>query len=180
MATAGEWENFLSFEAVTFFPSTPTRAWRFALYSSSRVYLSGARCHVRWLQPFLYVWAAPASLLGLSLIPIALFQGGSAAIVHGIVEAHGGIITKLLRVGLLWVGSGAAITLGHVVWGRDRTCLEKSRDHERIHVAQYERWGPFFIPLYLLVSLVAYAQGRDPYLDNCFEREAFEKTMGDD
>ena len=38
---------------------------------------------------------------------------------------------------------------------------------------QYERWGPFFLPAYLLSSLVALLLGRDPYLDNRFEREAF-------
>ena len=131
---------------------------------------------MRWHQPLLYLWAAPATLLGLSLVPITLMQGGSCRIVRGVVEAQGGIITALLRKGLPWVGSGAAVTLGHVVWGCDRQCLDRSRDHERIHVAQYERWGPLFIPLYLLASLFAYSRGRDPYLDNPFEREAFDRA----
>ena len=38
---------------------------------------------------------------------------------------------------------------------------------------QYERWGPFFIPAYLLSSLVQLLRRRDPYLDNRFEREAY-------
>jgi hypothetical protein len=95
--------------------------------------------------------------------------------VLGVVEVHGGIITRLLRHGLPWVGGGAAMTLGHVVWGRDETCLEASRAHEHVHVAQYERWGPLFIPLYLSASLVAWLRGRDPYFDNPFEHEAFER-----
>ena len=66
------------------------------------------------------------------------------------------------------------MTLGHVVWGCDATCLEFSRAHERIHVRQYERWGPFYIPIYLAASAVAAARGLDPYLDNPFEREAYE------
>jgi hypothetical protein len=129
---------------------------------------------MRWYQPFLYLWAAPASIVGLSMIPIALLQGGSARIVRGVVEAHGGIITRLLRTGLPWVGSGAAITFGHVVWGCDENCLELSREHERVHVRQYERWGPLFIPLYLAMSAFAAARGLDPYRDNRFERQAFE------
>ena len=131
---------------------------------------------MRWYQPLLYLWAAPATLLGLSLIPVALLQGGSSRLVRGVIEAHGGVITKLLKIGLPWVGAGAAVTLGHVVWGCDQMCLEKTREHERVHVTQYERWGPFFIPLYLAFSLVAYLRGKNAYRDNPFEREAFGET----
>jgi hypothetical protein len=65
------------------------------------------------------------------------------------------------------------MTLGHVVIGRDRDCLDHSRAHERIHVRQAERWGPLFIPAYLLASLFAKLRGRDAYRDNPFEREAY-------
>jgi hypothetical protein len=130
---------------------------------------------MRWFQPILYLWAAPATLVGLSLIPLALLQGGRVSIVRGVIEAHGGIITRLLRGGLPWIGSGAAITLGHVVWGCDATCLDIYRDHERVHVRQYERWGPLFIPLYLVAAAIASWKGLDPYRDNPFEREAFER-----
>ena len=68
------------------------------------------------------------------------------------------------------------MTLGHVVWGRDQACLDDTRDHERVHVHQYERWGPLFIPAYLLSSLYMKLRGRHPYWDNPFEREAFETT----
>jgi hypothetical protein len=129
---------------------------------------------VRWYRIPLYLWAAPATLLGLLLIPIALWQNGSARIVDGVIEAHGGIITAFLRRGLPWVGAGSAMTLGHVVWGRDQHCLEVTRVHERVHVTQYERWGPLFMPLYLAASLAAKFRGKHPYLDNPFEREAFE------
>lgn len=125
-------------------------------------------------RALIYVWVSPASVLGLSLIPIALLQGGGARLVDGVIEAHGGIITRLLRRGLPWVGAGAALTLGHVVWGCDAKCLDRTRVHERVHVRQYERWGPFFIPLYLALSAVAAARGLDPYHDNQLEREAFD------
>jgi hypothetical protein len=131
---------------------------------------------MRWYQPLVYVWAAPATAIGLSLVPVALLQGGRVCVVRGVVEAHGGIITRLLRTGLPWVGPGAAITFGHVVWGSDQSCLDTSRDHEHVHVRQYERWGPFFIPLYLAASASAAWKGLDPYRDNPFEREAFEQT----
>jgi hypothetical protein len=49
-----------------------------------------------------------------------------------------------------------------------------SRAHERVHVRQYERWGPLFLPSYLFLSLYMYLRGCDPYRDNPFEREAFD------
>ena len=72
------------------------------------------------------------------------------------------------------IGSGAAaLTLGHVVWGRDGQCLVRSRAHERVHVRQYERWGPLFLPAYLLSSLLQLLRGRNPYRENHFERQAY-------
>ncbi len=65
------------------------------------------------------------------------------------------------------------MTLGHVVLGLDRSALQISRDHERIHVRQCERWGPLFIPAYLLGSAYAVLRGRHIYRDNPLEREAF-------
>jgi hypothetical protein len=66
------------------------------------------------------------------------------------------------------------MTLGHVILARDQDCLDTSRDHEHVHVRQYERWGPLMIPLYLTASLVLWCRGYDAYLDNPFEREAYD------
>jgi hypothetical protein len=125
-----------------------------------------------------YIWAFPATGIGLLLVLLGAMKGGSVRIVDGVVEAHGGIITHLLKKGLPLLGYPAALTLGHVVIGFDAVCLDKSREHERVHVKQYERWGPFFIPAYLIVSLVLHLRGRDAYNDNPFEKEAVEKTVG--
>jgi len=129
---------------------------------------------MRWYQPILYLWASPGSLIGLSCVPMSLLQGGRATVVDGVVEVHGGIVSWFLKYGLPWVGPGAAITFGHVVWGFDARALEYTRKHERVHVRQYERWGPVFIPAYLTMALVAFLRRKDPYRDNPFEREAFE------
>jgi hypothetical protein len=67
-----------------------------------------------------------------------------------------------------------AITLGHVVLAQSEADLVRTRAHERIHVRQYERWGPFFPALYLVASLIAFLEGGDAYFDNRFEREARE------
>jgi hypothetical protein len=124
----------------------------------------------------LYLWAAPATLLGLLAVAIACLTGGSARIVRGVLEVHGGFATAFLRRGLPFVGSGAAMTLGHVILGQDLRCLEGSREHEHVHVRQYERWGPFFLPAYLSASVMLWLRGRDPYYDNPFEREAYEQA----
>jgi hypothetical protein len=47
------------------------------------------------------------------------------------------------------------------------------RAHEQVHVRQYERWGPFFVPAYLASSLWQGLCGRHLYRDNHFERPAF-------
>lgn len=132
---------------------------------------------MRWYRPLLYLWASPASLLGLLPLPLVLLQGGKVQCVRGVAEIHGGIVTKLLTRGMPWMRFGAsAMTLGHVVWGQDARCLERSRDHEHVHVRQYERWGPLFIPAYLVASLIAWRRGLDPYMDNPFEVEAYREA----
>ena len=64
------------------------------------------------------------------------------------------------------------MTLGHVVIGHDARALDITRAHERVHVRQYELWGPFFLPAYLVAGAVQLLKGRDPYRDNPFEVEA--------
>jgi hypothetical protein len=122
-----------------------------------------------------YLWAFPATAIGLPMVPIAWLSGGSVAVVRGALEIHGGLVGGLLRH-LPFMGAAAAMTLGHVILGQNLECLEHSRDHEHVHVRQYERWGPFMLPIYLTASLVLYLRGYDPYLDNPFEREAYERT----
>jgi hypothetical protein len=124
-----------------------------------------------------YVWASPATIIGLLVALLVKLQGGSVNVVRGVIEVHGGFLTKLLSDRLPWLGSSMAMTLGHVVLSTDADCLECTRRHERVHVRQYERWGPFFLPAYFLSSLVALLRGRHPYFDNMFEREAFERMI---
>ena len=65
------------------------------------------------------------------------------------------------------------MTLGHCVLGRTPSDLDRSRRHELVHVAQYERWGPLFVPAYLVCSVWLWLRGRDSYRDNPFEVEAY-------
>jgi len=68
------------------------------------------------------------------------------------------------------------MTLGHTVLGLTGAGLDVVRNHELVHVRQFERWGPFLIPAYLLASLVLWLRGRDAYHDNPFEVEAFREA----
>lgn len=114
-----------------------------------------------------YFWASPNTLVALA---VGLLLGGRFQRVHGIIEIDGKRVAKILgRIPL----HPAAMTIGHVVFGRDQRMLDRTRKHERVHVHQYARWGPFFIPAYLLCSLWLYARGRDCYRGNPFEIEAY-------
>jgi hypothetical protein len=95
-------------------------------------------------------------------------------VVGGVLEISGGMVSWFLRHGTLLPGGARAMTLGHVVLGISTDALNQTRVHERVHVRQCERWGPLFIPAYLLCSLWCKLRGRDAYYENPFEREAFE------
>lgn len=128
------------------------------------------------LRIVLYLWALPTTLVGLAAAALTLATGGRARWHTGVLEAHGGFSAFVLRRLVPLPGGATAMTLGHVVIARDAAGHESTRAHERIHVRQCERWGPLFIPVYLLTAVVLRARGKDGYLDNPFEREAFEKS----
>lgn len=120
-----------------------------------------------------YVWAFPTTLVGLVVALLTVLTGGRVQLVDGVLEVYGGAAAWMLRTFVPLAGGARAMALGHVVLGRNRASLEATRLHERVHVRQAERWGPFFIPAYLLASLWAFLTRRNPYLDNPFEHEAF-------
>jgi len=121
-----------------------------------------------------YAWASPNSLLGLLCALIALATRGGVARVAGAIEVHDGAVRWMLE--RLGPGGAAALTLGHVILGRTRDDLAAHRAHEHVHVRQYERWGPLFIPAYLAAGAWAWLQDGDAYADNPFEREACAAT----
>jgi len=119
-----------------------------------------------------YVWALPNTLVGLVLGVIALLGGGRWRIHLGVVEFYGGRVGAAVAA-LPRVLGFSAMTLGHVILAVDRSALAQLRRHEHVHVRQYERWGPLFVPAYLLSSLVQLLRGRNPYRENHFERQAY-------
>jgi hypothetical protein len=65
-----------------------------------------------------------------------------------------------------------AIVFGHVILAVTQEELRDLGPHERVHVAQCERWGALFLLAYPAASLWQWLRGRDPYWDNPFEVEA--------
>jgi hypothetical protein len=114
-----------------------------------------------------YTWAAPTTFVGLLAGVITLCSGGRVQRRSGTLEFYGGWARPFADL----IGFGA-MTLGHVIIGRDTWCLDFCREHELAHVRQVERWGFAFIPAYLLASLLAWWQGGHYYFDNWFERDA--------
>lgn len=108
-----------------------------------------------------YVWAAPATLIGLLLAP----SFARRRVMDGVLVCEGATWPR--RLGWRY----SAITFGHVILSVG-PAPDDLVAHELVHVRQYERWGPLFIPAYLAASSWARLRGRNAYSDNPFERQA--------
>lgn len=124
-------------------------------------------------------WAAPNSALGLLVGAAVLLGGGQARRERGVLEIFWRpTATSGATAPARFEWPFAAVTLGHVVIADDQRDLNRLRQHERVHVRQYERWGPLFLPAYALSSLWQWINRRHPYWDNRFEVEAYAKSGG--
>ena len=101
-----------------------------------------------------FIWTLPNTLLGL-VLGVATFQ--MPRLVHGLIlfdRAPRGLTSLLPRLGR------TAMTIGFVIVSA-KPLEGRLLAHERHHVRQYLAWGPFFIPVYLLVAL-RYGYRRHP------------------
>jgi hypothetical protein len=98
----------------------------------------------RLLRSLAYLWASPNTLVGLVLGALS-FQRPRAA--SGILVFDG---PARGFVALLGTFKRSAITFGHVVLS-NRALEGGLRLHELHHVWQYERLGPLYLPIYLVV-----------------------------
>ncbi len=121
------------------------------------------------VRTLVYTWAAPTTCVGLTAGVLTLASGGRVQRRLGALEFHGGFASWFLSRRVV---GASAMTLGHVILGRDELCLDLCRDHEQVHVRQVERWGPVFLPAYVAASVWAWIQGRHYYFDNWFELDA--------
>ncbi len=124
------------------------------------------------------LWASPYTFVGILIGLAGLCTGGRARIRGRVIEFYGGGVKWLLHR-FPSAQYTLALTLGHTILGQTDAALDISRDHELVHVRQFERWGPLMGPAYLGCSLVLWLMGRRPYRDNPFEREAYGQADGE-
>ena len=122
-----------------------------------------------------YIWASPNTLIGILFWPSSVGGRGGFQVVDGVLELHSPLISWVLRHCVLMPGGACAMTLGHVVLGLDEASLSRTRMHERVHVRQYERWGPAFIPAYFTAAIWGLMTGTGVYYGNVFERDALHR-----
>jgi hypothetical protein len=130
-------------------------------------------CNLRDLRTVCYLWAFPATAVGLVVMMLTFMTGGRAKLHTGVIEVVGGFATFFLSRVVPLPGGASAMTIGHVVIARTWQDACRTRSHERVHVRQYERWGPLFIPMYFAFSARCWWRGQDSYFDNPFEQEAY-------
>ena len=121
------------------------------------------------IKLILMIWTFPNTMIGLTVGLAGLLTGGRAQIREGCIEFYGGLVEKglqKLRV--------SGMTLGHTILGQTKRGLRIVRDHEQVHVRQYERWGPFFLPAYLGWSAWLWSKGQEYYRLNPFEIQAYD------
>jgi hypothetical protein len=122
------------------------------------------------------LWASPCSAVGVLLAAVAVALGCRAACRHGALEVT-------YRQRLAGCGKLAralpfrGIVFGQVILVVIDEELRRIGPHERVHVAQYERWGLLFFPAYGLSSLWQVLRGRSPYWYNHFEVQARQQSI---
>ena len=119
-----------------------------------------------------YAWVGPNTLIGLLAGVVVLCCGGKARVLRGVAEFSGGVLGAACA-GIPEPLRFSAMTIGHVILGVSPHALDAAREHEHVHVRQYERWGPLFVFAYFGASAWQLLQGRNPYRDNVFERQAY-------
>jgi len=124
-----------------------------------------------WREIVRLLWASPCSAVGLVIAGIPLLAGGQAKWSSGALEvtyreseARCGRLARKLPF--------RGIVFGHVILVVTRSELLSIGPHERVHVQQYERWGPLFFFAYGASSVWQLLRGRSAYWDNHFEVQA--------
>lgn len=152
----------------TLFGLAVVAAWR---YWPPAPWGGEGRRRLRFLK---FLWAAPCSVVGIVLAVVPMAFGGKARWSAGALEVT-------WRDTLASCGRLAGrlpfrgIVFGHVILAVTDEDLRAIGPHERVHVAQYERWGPLFFLVYAASSLWQLINGRNPYWHNHFEVQARER-----
>jgi hypothetical protein len=124
------------------------------------------------------IWTSPNTLLGLLI--------GLTGVPFGARIRRGDNAILFCNLPLLSHLPPKAITFGNVVLYRrdawperevrryDGKGRQRIGDHERAHTIQYELWGPFFLPVYLLLALLPGAHPLETQADRWAEKRISE------
>ncbi|MDD2713664.1 MAG: signal peptide prediction [Simplicispira sp.] len=124
-----------------------------------------------WRKVLGWLWASPCSAVGMVLAALPLLAGGRARWSAGALEVtYRESEAQCDRLARKLPFRG--IVFGHVILAVTRDELLRIGPHERVHVQQYERWGPLFFLAYGASSLWQLLRGRSAYWDNYFEVQA--------
>lgn len=130
---------------------------------------------MRWLRLIKVLWALPCSVVGLTLAALVLAAGGRVRLSAGALEVT--YRRSQVQCGrLAQVLPFRGIVFGHIIVAVTEEELIAIGPHERVHVQQYERWGPLFFLAYGASSLWQLARGHNPYWHNHFELQARERA----
>jgi len=117
------------------------------------------------------LWASPCTIVGIVVAGFPLLAGGKARWSGGALEVtYRESQASSSRLARRLPFSG--IVFGHVILAVTREELTRIGPHERVHVQQYEQWGPLFPVAYGLSSCWQFIRGRSPYWNNHFEVQA--------
>lgn len=117
-----------------------------------------------------YLWASPNTLLAVPFMLPTLWGDGKLRMADGSIQ-----ITNWWTWKALGLIGAQGLTLGHAVIYSDSLSALFAHRHEMVHVRQYETFGPFFLPLYFMLSFHAWRTGEHYYMGNLFEVEAYGK-----
>ncbi len=125
----------------------------------------------------LWLWALPLTLCALPLwLGMRFFKPNKAlaqlniAGAAPVFVAYGAPAAWLLKHHPY--GEMDAMAVGSCVFARDAQALQRTLQHELVHVEQALHWGALFPLAYILCSAWSAAHGRNAYADNYFERQA--------
>jgi hypothetical protein len=104
------------------------------------------------------LWTSPNTLLGLALGALGLPFGARFGRGDNAVNVLDHPLLSLTRVHAITFGNAVLYRRGvrpeHEARRYDGAGAQRLADHERAHTLQYEIWGPFFLPAYLLLALL--------------------------
>lgn len=125
------------------------------------------------IRLLIYFWVLPTSALAIPVVLMNQLVGGRVYVNSGVLEVEGRLVSWLIGCRAV---NASAITFGHIILYTDSLSRRRHRAHELVHVEQAEKWGPFFLPGYVLLAILQWFRSGRGYWDHPWEVEARERA----